>query len=136
MYDGSGDNIKCHVFLTLHVCEARSSLHATHYFSPHFLDIEALLTVYIPDRCLFVVSVGDMLRSVVASGQPLGKKIKEVMDAGKLVNDDLMGEMIEDAIKGCEKGFLLDGFPRNVKQAEMVSSFFGELSEEGNKCCV
>lgn len=61
-----------------------------------------------------------MLRSVVSSGQPLGKKIKEVMDAGELVNDTLMGEMIEEAFKSCEKGFLLDGFPRNVKQAEMV----------------
>ena len=61
-----------------------------------------------------------MLRSVVASGKPLGKKVKEVMDAGQLVNDELMGEMIEDAFKSCEKGFLLDGFPRNLKQAEMV----------------
>lgn len=61
-----------------------------------------------------------MLRSVVASGKPVGKKIKEVIDAGQLVNDDLMGEMIEDALKSCEKGFLLDGFPRNLKQAEMV----------------
>ena len=63
---------------------------------------------------------GDMLRSVVASGQPLGKKIKEVMDAGQLVNDVLMGEMIEDAIKSCDKGFLLDGFPRNANQAALV----------------
>lgn len=61
-----------------------------------------------------------MLRSVVAAGKPLGKKIKEVMDAGQLVNDQLMGEMIEDAVKSCDKGFLLDGFPRNLKQAEMV----------------
>ena len=61
-----------------------------------------------------------MLRSVVAAGEPLGKKIKEVMDSGQLVNDELMGQMIEEAFKKCEKGFLLDGFPRNIKQAEMV----------------
>ena len=68
-----------------------------------------------------VVCTGDMLRSVVAAGQPLGKKIKEVMDSGQLVNDELIGEMIEEAFKSCDKGFLLDGFPRNVKQAQMVS---------------
>ena len=62
-----------------------------------------------------------MLRAVTKAGGPLGEKIKAVMDAGQLVNDELMGEMIEDAFKKCEKGFLLDGFPRNVKQAEMVS---------------
>ena len=61
-----------------------------------------------------------MLRSVVSAGLPLGQRIKEIMDAGQLVGDDLMGEMIEQAFKDCEKGWLLDGFPRNVKQAEMV----------------
>ena len=66
------------------------------------------------------VWIGDMLRSVVAAGLPLGQRIKEIMDAGQLVGDDLMGEMIEQAFKDCEKGWLLDGFPRNVKQAEMV----------------
>ena len=61
-----------------------------------------------------------MLRSVILSGLPLGKKIKEVMDQGQLVNDQLMGEMILEAIRDCDKGFLLDGFPRNIAQAEMV----------------
>ena len=63
-----------------------------------------------------------MLRAVVASGSDLGQKIKAVMDAGKLVDDTLIGQMIEEKFKEpeCKNGFLLDGFPRNVKQAQMV----------------
>ena len=66
---------------------------------------------------------GDMLRAVVASGSSLGQKIKKVIDAGELVDDTLIGQMIEDKFKEpeCKNGFILDGFPRNVKQAEMVS---------------
>ena len=65
-----------------------------------------------------------MLRSVVLSGLPLGQKIKAVMDEGKLVDDTLMGEMVLAAIKECERGFLLDGFPRNEAQAEIVSEMY------------
>nr|SJX66721.1 AK2_SUBDO [Suberites domuncula] len=76
------------------------------------------------------LSTGDMLRSVILSGLPLGKKIKAVMDEGKLVDDELMGEMILAAIQDCERGFLLDGFPRNEKQAEMLQNI---LEKEGLK---
>jgi len=68
------------------------------------------------------ISTGDMLRAAVKAGTPLGVAAKKVMDAGQLVPDDLIINLVKDRIKepDCAKGFLFDGFPRTIPQAEAM----------------
>jgi adenylate kinase len=68
------------------------------------------------------LSTGDILRGAVASGSALGKQAKQVMEAGQLMPDDLMIRIISDRIDqpDCVNGFILDGFPRTVPQAEAL----------------
>ncbi|OHV76766.1 adenylate kinase [Ensifer sp. LCM 4579] len=65
------------------------------------------------------LSTGDMLRSAVAQGSEVGKRAKAVMDAGQLVSDEIVNEIVSDRIDApdCAKGFILDGYPRTVPQA-------------------
>ena len=66
------------------------------------------------------ISTGDMLRAAVNAGTPLGLEAKKVMDAGELVSDDLILQLVRERISkdDCKNGYLFDGFPRTIAQAE------------------
>lgn len=84
------------------------------------------------EHCLCHLATGDMLRAAVAAKTPLGVKAKEAMDKGALVTDDLVVGIIDEAIArpSCQKGFILDGFPRTVVQAEKLDAM---LEKGGTK---
>lgn len=68
------------------------------------------------------ISTGDMLRAAVKAGTPLGMEAKKVMEAGGLVSDDLIIQLVKDRLKesDCANGYLFDGFPRTIPQAEAM----------------
>jgi len=76
------------------------------------------------------ISTGDILRGAVAAGTDLGKKAKAAMNAGDLVSDDLIMGIMEARLQepDCEKGFLLDGFPRTIPQAEALKGLLEKIS--------
>jgi adenylate kinase len=68
------------------------------------------------------ISTGDMLRAATKAGTPLGQQAKQIMDAGQLISDDIMIQLVKARIAepDCKNGFLLDGFPRTIPQAESL----------------
>src|SRR3954451_22475298 len=70
------------------------------------------------------ISTGDMLRAAVKAGTPLGVAAKKVMDAGQLVSDDIIIGLVTERLKqaDCRQGYLFDGFPRTIPQAEAMKS--------------
>lgn len=78
------------------------------------------------------LSTGDMLRGAIAAGTDVGKQAKSVMDAGNLVSDDIMINLVEERTseEDCTNGFLLDGFPRTVAQAEALDGLLRKRSQK------
>lgn len=70
------------------------------------------------------LSTGEMLRAAVAGGTELGLAVKAIMDRGELVSDDVVNQMVSDRIdrEDCRAGFILDGYPRTVEQAEALTT--------------
>ena len=78
------------------------------------------------------ISTGDILRAAVKDGTEMGKKAKEYMDAGKLVPDEVVIGIIDDRLKeaDCKKGYMLDGFPRTVPQAEALDKVLAGMGSK------
>jgi adenylate kinase len=66
------------------------------------------------------ISMGEVFRNVAEKNTELGRMVKSLIDKGKLVPDDITVKIVKDAIKDCEKGFILDGFPRTIHQAKLL----------------
>jgi len=80
---------------------------------------------------LVQVSTGDLLRAAVAAGTELGRRAKAAMDAGELVSDEIVLGMIRERLQqpDTDAGFILDGFPRNLAQAEALESELADLNK-------
>lgn len=77
------------------------------------------------------ISTGDLLRAAVAAGTELGKKAKEVMDRGELVSDEIVLGLLEERLlqENTKNGFILDGYPRNIAQAEALNGLLERIGQ-------
>ncbi|MEM1364748.1 MAG: adenylate kinase [Pseudomonadota bacterium] len=82
----------------------------------------------VAERGIPQLSTGDMLRAAVAAGTPIGIKAKAVMDAGELVSDEIVNGIVSERIDeaDCANGFILDGYPRTLAQADTVEAMLAD----------
>lgn len=94
-------------------------------------------TAIVESKVIPHISTGDMLRAAVKAGTPIGKKAKAVMDAGELVSDEIVIGIAEERLgqPDAKKGFLLDGFPRTLAQAESLERLLAKLGTPLD-CCL
>jgi len=78
------------------------------------------------------IATGDMLREAIAAGTPLGQRVKPIYDSGQLVPDDLMIELMRERLTqpDTERGFILDGFPRTLAQAEALDEMLADIDRQ------
>ena len=78
------------------------------------------------------ISTGDILRAAKRSGSALGMKVREILDRGELVSDKIVNELVEEKLKSddCKNGFILDGYPRTIGQANALESFADVASDK------
>jgi len=86
--------------------------------------------VLVEERNMVQLSTGDMLREARTSGTEMGKKVAAVMDAGNLVTDEIVIGLIREKLEqGAEGGFIFDGFPRTLKQADALADLLEEMGQ-------
>lgn len=86
----------------------------------------------IDERGLVQLSTGDMLREARNSGTEMGKRVAEVMDRGELVTDEIVIGLIREKLEGGGKGFIFDGFPRTLAQADALQALMAESDQRIN----
>lgn len=76
------------------------------------------------------ISIGDLLRNIIASGSELGKSLENIINEGKLINDEIIINLLKQRLinNDCSNGYILDGFPRNLNQAKAYEKILDELN--------